>query len=591
MSGIDRLTGEQNAFAEHVGGVFVHACPGAGKTRTIIARLARISRTLSPRHGVAVLSFTNSAVDEFRARCQAAALNSLLDHPSFMGTLDAFVRRFVVLPGCTAMSTVRPMILDSWDSLDVGIRLSGQFFFRGAAVSLDLFDPETNVIDVNRIGHAGLRNHVRDHQARYQQAAAHRRRGLLQAGYLTAGDARAQTLRLIRDPVRGGALGRALAARFHEVMVDEGQDCNPLDLGILSWLRVHGVNVTFVCDPDQAIYEFRNGNPAGIQAFKETYSVESHRGLTGNFRSSPAICRLAATLRGTEQVDASVGETANVESPVLLLSYGGRAPSAAIGRAFLDRVLELELDAKDAIVVAHSGNVARRAAGDVISESNGTSRIESLARNVAKFWSPAATARSREAVIQAVEVLLLELSGMREASEHLLRAIERTGIDRRAHRRRALNFLMSLPKVCGNTDADRLAWTATAQAELGRQNVQLPPGVTIARFFQRPRNDTWSNHLEASTELGLACAKIHEVKGREYGAVCVVIPPNRAPQNRVEALFQSWTNRLEAEAKRVVYVGVTRAQHLGAIAIPAEFVDRCIAMLEAGRVPFTRRDL
>lgn len=591
MSGIHGLTDEQDTFAAHVGGVFVHACPGAGKTRTIIARLARIAATLPARRGVAVLSFTNSAVDEFRARCQAAALDPLLKHPSFMGTLDAFVRHFVVLPGCAATSTMRPVILDSWDSLEVGIRLSGQFVFRGDAVSLDLFDPETNLIDVNRIGHAGLRNHVREHQARYQQAAGQRRRGLIQAGYLSAGDARVQTLGLIRDPARGGALGRALAARFHEVMVDEGQDCNPLDLEILSWLRGHGVNVTFVCDPDQAIYEFRNGNPAGIRVFKETYPVESHRGLTGNFRSSPAICRLAATLRGVDQVDASVGDTANVEHPVLLLTYGGRAPSAAIGRAFLDRVTELGLDAGNAIVLAHSGKVAQRAAGGVTSDSNGSSRIESLARNVAEFWSPAATARSREMVIQAVEMLLLEFSGLREAGEHLLRAIERTGIDRREHRRRALRFLMSLPKVCGNTDADRLGWTAAVQVESGRLNLPLPPGVTTARFFQRPRNGTWSTHLQAPAGLGLACAKIHEAKGREYGAVCVVIPPNRAPANRAEALFESWANRLEAEAKRVVYVGVTRAQHLGALAIPAAFVDRCVALLVAGQVPYTRHDL
>ncbi|CAN7303288.1 hypothetical protein LJR034_001431 [Caballeronia sp. LjRoot34] len=50
-------------------------------------------------------------------------------------------------------------------------------------------------------------------------------------------------MRLIRDPLNGGALGRALAARFHEVMVDEGQDCDPLDLQILSWLREYGVHV------------------------------------------------------------------------------------------------------------------------------------------------------------------------------------------------------------------------------------------------------------------------------------------------------------------------------------------------------------
>jgi DNA helicase II / ATP-dependent DNA helicase PcrA len=592
MIGIHGLTAEQEAFATHVGGAFVHACPGAGKTRTIIARLAKIATTLPPRRGVAVLSFTNSAVDEFRERCRTAGLDPLLKYPSFMGTLDAFVRHFVVLPGCAATSAMRPIILDSWDTLGIEIRLSGQFAFRGDAVSLDLFDPETNVIDPARIGHAGLRNHVHQHQARYQQAAAQRRRGLLQAGYLSASDARVQTLRLIRDPVNGGALCRALAARFHEVMVDEGQDCNPLDLQILSWLREHGVHVIFVCDPDQAIYEFRNGNPAGVQVFKETYPVESHQGLTGNFRSSPAVCRLAATLRSAGQVDQSVGDTANVAHPILLLAYSGRGPSAPIGQAFLDRVVELGLDSTDAIILAHSGKVAQRAAGGVVSsDSNGSSRVESLARKVAEFWSPAATARSRESVVQAMETLLLDLMGLRQVSEHLLRTVERVGMDRRAHRRRALSFLMSLPKVCGNADADRLAWIARVQAETERLNLPLPAGVSVRNFFRRPTNGQWSNHLQVPVELGLTCAKIHEAKGREYGAVCVVVPPNRAPENRGEALFESWETRTDAEAKRVLYVGLTRAQHLGALAVPVAFADRCVAVLVAGQVPHTRRDL
>jgi DNA helicase II / ATP-dependent DNA helicase PcrA len=57
---------------------------------------------------------------------------------------------------------------------------------------------------------------------------------LLRAGYLSAGDARVQALQLIRDPVKGSALVRALAGRFHDFMVDEGQDCNPLDLRIFA---------------------------------------------------------------------------------------------------------------------------------------------------------------------------------------------------------------------------------------------------------------------------------------------------------------------------------------------------------------------
>ena len=591
MTGVHGLTAEQEAFATHVGGAFVHACPGAGKTRTIIARLVKIAAALPQRRGVAVLSFTNSAVDEFRERCRAAGLDPLLKHPSFMGTLDAFVRHFVVLPACGAASTMRPIILDSWDRLGINIRLAGQYSFQGDAVSLDMFDPETNVIDPMKIGHTGLRNHILQHQARYQQAAAHRRRGLLQAGYLSAADARVQTLQLIRDPVNGGALCRALAARFHEVMVDEGQDCNPLDLQILSWLRAHGVHVTFVCDPDQSIYEFRNGIPAGVQEFKETYLVDSHLGLTGNFRSSPAVCRLAATLRSGGQVDQSVGDTANVAHPVLLLTYGGRSPTAAIGRAFLDRIAELGLNSTNAIVLAHSGKVAQRAAGVVPSDSNGSSRIESLARKTAEFWSPAATARTREAVVLAVETLLLDLVRLRQENEHLLRTVERVGLDRRTHRRRALSFLMSLPKACGNSDADRLAWIARVHAEAEQLNLPLPAGVTVRNFFRRPTNVQWSNHLQLPVDLGLTCAKIHEAKGREYGSVCVVIPPNRAPENRAESLFGSWEAHTDAEAKRVLYVGLTRAQHLGALAVPIAFANRCVAVLAAGEVPYTRMDL
>lgn len=591
MIGIHGLTEEQEAFAGHVGGAFVHACPGAGKTRTIISRLARVAATLPPRRGVAVLSFTNTAVDEFRQRCLAAGLEHLLGHPSFMGTLDAFVRRFVVLPSCGQEFTARPIIIDSWETLGIEIRLSGRFTFRGDAVSLDLFDPETNVIDPEKIGHAGLKNHVRQHQDRYQNAAASRRRGLLQAGYLSASDARVQALGLIRDPTHGGALGRALAARFHEVMVDEGQDCNPLDLQILSWLRTHGVHVTFVCDPDQAIYEFRNGNPAGIQRFKETYPVESHRRLTGNFRSSPAVCRLAATLRNAGQIDQALGETANVELPILLLIYGGRAPTVTIGQVFLDRVSELGLRSTDAIVLAHSGEVARRAAGVALHDSGGTSRIESLACKVAEFWSPAATARSRATVVQFVETVLLDLMGLRQPEEHLLRTVERLGLDRRAHRRCALSFLMSLPKKCANTDADRLEWIASVHTEIERLSLPLPANMTVRSFFRRPTSPKWSSHLQVPIDIGLACATIHEAKGREYGAVCVVIPPNRAPGNRTEELFESWEASADSEAKRVLYVGLTRARYLAALAVPEPYADRCVELLALNGVPYARRDL
>jgi hypothetical protein len=51
---------------------------------------------------------------------------------------------------CAVSNQIRPIILDSWDTLGIEIRLSGQFAFRGEPVSLDLFDPETNIIVPDR---------------------------------------------------------------------------------------------------------------------------------------------------------------------------------------------------------------------------------------------------------------------------------------------------------------------------------------------------------------------------------------------------------------------------------------------------------
>ncbi len=231
------LTTEQRAFAEHPHEVFVDACPGSGKTRTILARLAYLATSLPPRRGIAVLSFTNKAIEEFKERSGPAGVAYLLQFPGFIGTFDAFVRHFLFTPSGAGESASKPHVVDSWDALGVEIRLRGNRAFAGPAVSLDLFDPESSQIDTTRINHGGLRKHVADHKTDYENVARMRRAALNGKGYFSAHDTRIVTLGRIRHREWGPALGRAIAGRFHEVIVDEAQDCNPADLEVLAWLR------------------------------------------------------------------------------------------------------------------------------------------------------------------------------------------------------------------------------------------------------------------------------------------------------------------------------------------------------------------
>jgi len=105
------------------------------------------------------------------------------------------------------------------------------------------------------------------------------------------------------------------------------RDCNPLDVEILRWLRTLGIRVTVLADIDQAIYGFRHGKPQTLIDFANEYADANRMSLTGNFRSGAAICRLAATLRGTERSapDISLGDAAHIAVPVCDALFGHKS--------------------------------------------------------------------------------------------------------------------------------------------------------------------------------------------------------------------------------------------------------------------------
>ncbi|MCU1382602.1 MAG: ATP-dependent helicase UvrD/PcrA [Acidobacteria bacterium] len=577
-------TNEQRDVISCDGAAFVQACPGAGKTETIIGRVSSLLTVLPPRRGVAVLSFTNAALEEFTRRCREVSLDRVLGHPNFVGTFDAFIRHFLVLPGGITGCTARPNIIESWKTVNIDVRLRGNRAFRGQGVSLDRFDPATGGVDVARIGIQALRNHVQQHQLEYERVARATRARLRMHGTLSAADARIEACQKIRDAELQAALGAALGARFREVLVDEGQDCNSHDLEILRWLRAHGVLITLVADPDQAIYEFRRSAPAELAAFRQSYPAENRLRLTGNFRSTPAICALAATLRSEGTADRSVGATAGSAQPILVYPYSG-AVTPDIGVRSGQCISQLLESTATSIVLAHNRNSALRAVGRD-SPEGGTSRIETLARTVAVFHSESVNLRARESALRDIELLLLELMGRLAEHETSAQALERHGMNRRVMRRQALEVLTGIRKHCPDDDAARLEWVDAARHAVDNLKLSLPAGQSTARFFRTPPGAAWARSLRVRHQTNLACGTVHEAKGKQFDAVVVVIPPDRAPTNHTAELFTAWETRTELEAKRVVYVAVTRARRLVVLAVPLAYAPRCQAILASARVGF-----
>ena len=99
------------------GHLFAEACPGAGKTRAIVARYLRRTDE-EPRKGIALLSFTNAAIDEVRRRCGDRP--DALTAPHFVGTFDGFINRFITRPLYVHHYGKTPRFIESWQDTKDG---------------------------------------------------------------------------------------------------------------------------------------------------------------------------------------------------------------------------------------------------------------------------------------------------------------------------------------------------------------------------------------------------------------------------------------------------------------------------------------
>lgn len=575
------LTDEQQRFADHPRGAFVEACPGAGKTRAIVARIARLATLLPARRGIAVLSFTNSAIEEFTSRCHDLNLGHVLRHPGFVGTFDSFLRRFFFASGGIDGVEVEPIVVDSWKTLDVDVRLRGSKAFSGQGVKLDFFDPESNKIDPGALEHnAALRKHVEQYQADYEREAARRRSALRHRGYISVADVRVEVLQRLKRPEWATAHRRTLGARFHEIIVDEAQDCNPQDCEIIQWLREGGIVVSVVADPNQAIYGFRHGRPAELRAIAAKYSEQDRLSFTSNFRSSRSICTFAATLRENSTPDRAVGPTAMTPDPVHIFAYEGNAVPSIIGRWFCKRMDSVGIRWSDGIVLAHKRKNARQACGSSVDEDEGDTKTARVARAVGLFWLPSASGRARESALQSIERVILELMGKMGDHELASVAVRNEGVDPRWLRRIAIELVGRLPRSCSDTNEARSAWISSLQREVERLGLTYGPGISVRRHFPNRPDATWNRFLFSGTASEIRSGTVHESKGKEYEAICMIIPPDRGGLRRTASLFECWERCEDDEAKRVLYVAITRAKKLAAIAIPSALKSRLLSIVK-----------
>ncbi len=574
MTRQDSFTADQQVLINFQEGVFVEACPGAGKTQSIVERFVR-RPVDDPRRGVALVSFTNAAVDEARGRCSVN--QDLLKPPNYIGTIDGFINRYITGPIYSNRTGRPPVFKDSWEdsyhssfTISTGLRFELQWF----TISVDgsaSFDSK-KVAWPDRDPYKWLLPRVIE-EANTQAAdliRQHLSRGVLDCSY-----SRLLMNAYLADQELGPRIGELLRARFSEVIVDEIQDCSPSDVELFEFLVSAGVRVVMVGDLDQAIYNFRGS--ALLETQELTAKVAAGRRLSGNFRSSPAICSLVDSLRHGPDTDQPVGQNKDLKTPVLLMSVSSFNGHVETLR---NACVKHGIDPAELLCLSHATEKARELAGDI------RIPIKSRARLV-RIAVAAATLRdvSKGATREYARAAASLTSRIRELhSSTDLRYVadneffERVDLTAREFRSGMLRVVYAADPFTGT--AEEYRESILGAAGLAGWDWVSPDLLPVPMDW--PQGDVpISENLNWST--------VHGYKGLEAEAIALAIPaPPEWAVGRLGDGVACWSDGRASEARRVLYVGASRARRLAILVVDESLAGNVETILLRDQVPFER---
>lgn len=277
---------QREAVLHDLGPMLVLAGAGSGKTTVLVARAGRlVDEGVVRSEELAVLTFTNKAARELKHRV-AAKLGTRAEG-IFAGTFHSF-----------GLQILRQFYREA--------RLPAQFGIVDAAdagsivkeLLLDFRHGDKTKYDANRLlsllsqwRERGQRQAEKDdeYEAAVERVLPLYERRLEQLGIVDFDGLLLKPLELLDD----SKVGERIRRRFRQVMVDEFQDTNVLQMRLLNRLVADHKNLSVVGDDDQSIYGWRGACVANILDFPKFYDGCRVVRLERNYRSTPAILKLA----------------------------------------------------------------------------------------------------------------------------------------------------------------------------------------------------------------------------------------------------------------------------------------------------------
>ncbi|BAB53780.1 UvrD-helicase domain-containing protein [Mesorhizobium japonicum] len=561
-----KLTSEQKLAVDCPDDLMLTACPGSGKTRVIISKLSRAVDAIRGTPRVAgCITYTNTAVHEIETRLRQHS--QVGDEENYdVCTIHSFCLNHIFRPFCHRIEGYE-------NGFEVITPDSEQFNEYASAASADfnrynLTFREFEEFSLLQISEAG------EPFGSVLDTGTIRREEALRFWQRLRNDGRADfslilyhSLSLMRDHPE---IVEFVASRFSHILIDEFQDTTELQIAILGLIAERGrTNFFMVGDPNQSIFGFAGARPDLADIFADEVGARTDLVLTGNFRSSEPIIEHAERIIARNPPMTAVGP-ARLFTEVPEYENGATA-FAVITETFLPRLQGLGIPIGNAAILAPSwftlfplGRRLREFGVSIVGPGARPYRRNRLFAPLAEqicghLMNP--TAESIIGIERSLFNLFLDATGKRrydvftyEGRVLVFRLVAEASRLQEIHMG-AMDWLTQAATVFSGILIE-LSFFGTAHRDL------LSDSVTEMEADMRNTRVDVANltvdelGVYSNGDAALKLSSLHNSKGREYDAVAMIdlhqgkIPNYRA--NTPEAI---------AEARRLFYVGITRARH------------------------------
>jgi DNA helicase-2/ATP-dependent DNA helicase PcrA len=586
------ITSERLNYLSSNGKIVLNACPGSGKTTSIVKKIGSLIQNWEDNHGnysgIACLSFTNAAKDELLNKYYEVN-GEYLRYPHLVSTIDSFTNRFITLPFFNLLSKdfPRPKIVDNdmivSNALRVTYKGKDGKYHDGIEYPLNLFKDKANrplfrsynVQDIwleknGRFTHKGKNpsSIIVDDETfqKYGTAIFHKK---ISKGLITSLDSSFIALHLLSEYKR---IGECLIKRFPYFIIDEAQDNSELQHAIFDKLIELGLeNIELVGDPYQSLYEWRHAKP---QLFYQKYISSDWQGLplSENRRSNQRIIDCFSCLRLNSDHKILSKDVVDLNLPILIYKYNETNKDQIIND--FDKRCKNNKLTKNQIVV-RGNTLKNRMLGNSIP-------LEPWINDTPYILIQAMHSMNVQDIKGSIkELRKLSINLMHPDADHKKsRDLQDQYSEDNNHNALLFDLLRSIPPLSLSFED----WTIECQnilIEFFKLKV-----VPIFEFKKRMTGYKMKDLLKESIEIHInqnsttlckiPITTIHKVKGRTLDSLLYFFNENSTGQN---VSFNDFVESVAfpTEKQRMIYVACSRPKQLLALAFPQKILDRLIS--------------